>query len=419
MFHPTFSLCSGKPLKRPNQPTTTPEPYLSYERQSQRNPEPFASTPAQSRSPVNQFLSRRTRWYLIGGGVVLFTMGFYTTSLYSSLSRSPPPTSSTSSNLSHPASPSRQSDFTSIYDTTAPTYDSLVSTSEFLMGMSLLRRSLAQRARGDVLEASCGTGRNLKWIPWWNVRSLTCVDASREMIGVAREKARRLEDGRKAKVRWMVGGLGKGVPRAPILQGKEEERAEKDKGRGKDQERGSAEGRGDKAKEGDGEEEAKRGRDREVIRDTQKMLLVDRDAQGVEGKYDTVIQSLGLCSTDEPVQLIRGLARAARSDGEVVLLEHGKSHYQWLNTLLDRTAPDHARMHGCWWNRDIGKLVEESGLEVLKIWRCHLGTTWWVELRPPSTELVEKWDREEAKAQRSANMRPAVSKRAKWWSWNG
>ncbi|KAL9096712.1 MAG: hypothetical protein Q9165_001200 [Trypethelium subeluteriae] len=419
MFHPTFSLCSGKPLKWPIPPITTPEPYLPYQKQSQRSPEPLNSTAVPSRTPVNQFLSPRRRWYLIGSGVVLFAMGFYTTSLYSSLSRSPPPTSSASSNLSHPGSPSRQSDFTSIYDTTARTYDSLVSTSEFLMGMSLLRRSLARRARGDVLEASCGTGRNLKWLPWGKVRSLTCVDASREMIGVAREKAEWLEDGRRAKVRWVVGGLGRGVPRAPSSQGEGGERVEKGTNGGKDKESETVQIREDGAKEGNGEDGVERERDGEEVKDTQKMSLIGRGAQDVEGKYDTIIQSLGLCSTDQPVQLIRGLARAAKSDGEVVLLEHGKSHYEWLNAILDRTAPDHARMHGCWWNRDIGKLVEESGLEVVKIWRCHFGTTWWVELRPPSTELVDKWDREEAKAERPENMKQVVTKRAKWWSWKG
>ena len=50
--------------------------------------------------------------------------------------------------------------------------------------------------------------------------------------------------------------------------------------------------------------------------------------------------------------------------------------------MLDRTAGRHAERHGCWWNRDIGAVVRQSGLEVVEIKRWHLGTTWWVELRP-------------------------------------
>jgi len=49
---------------------------------------------------------------------------------------------------------------------------------------------------------------------------------------------------------------------------------------------------------------------------------------------------------------------------------------------LDNNAPAHADKHGCWWNKDIQKIVEESELEVIEIKRYHLGTTWWVELRP-------------------------------------
>ena len=271
------------------------------------------------------------------------------------------------------------------------------------MGMSLLRRSLARRSRGDVLEASCGTGRNLKYFRWDRVRSVTCVDASREMVGVAREKAEDMQDSRglfaskgtgmKGRVRWVVGGLGKGVPRAPVLA------------RGKEH----GERSGEK-----GEKEVSA----EMVEESEKMPVVRPDAQDDEGKYDTVIQSLGFCSTDKPVQLLRGLARATKSDGKLVLLEHGRSHFQWLNQILDRSASEHARMHGCWWNRDINRIVEESGLETVKIWRCHLGTTYWVELKPPGQELVQKWDREEAEMNMAENVRTVVSKKAKWWNWS-
>ncbi|MCJ1307482.1 hypothetical protein MMC25_001128 [Agyrium rufum] len=81
--------------------------------------------------------------------------------------------------------------------------------------------------------------------------------------------------------------------------------------------------------------------------------------------FDTVVQTMGLCSTPNPADVLRNLGKATNPNGgQILLLEHGRSHYAWLNRILDNTASAHADRHGCWWNRDIGKIVEDSGLEV-------------------------------------------------------
>ena len=96
-----------------------------------------------------------------------------------------------------------------------------------------------------------------------------------------------------------------------------------------------------------------------------------------------MIQTMGLCSTSNPSGLLTHLGDLTNpATGRILLLEHGRSHYDWLNRMLDDSAAAHANKHGCWWNRDIGKIVEESGLEVVKMKRYLLGTTWWVELKP-------------------------------------
>ena len=101
------------------------------------------------------------------------------------------------------------------------------------------------------------------------------------------------------------------------------------------------------------------------------------------GGFDTVLQTMGLCSTPNPVGLLNHLGTIVNQEcGQILLLEHGKSHYGWFNRWLDTSAPQHADKYGCWWNKDIGKIVEESGLEIVKIKRYHLGTTWWIELKP-------------------------------------
>ncbi|KAI9717266.1 MAG: hypothetical protein M1812_004793 [Candelaria pacifica] len=98
--------------------------------------------------------------------------------------------------------------------------------------------------------------------------------------------------------------------------------------------------------------------------------------------FDTVIQTMGLCSTSDPADTLKTLGHLINQEhGQILLLEHGRSHYKWLNRILDDLAPAHANKHGCWWNRDIGWIIDQSGLEVTQLKRYHLGTTWWVELR--------------------------------------
>ncbi len=65
-----------------------------------------------------------------------------------------------------------------------------------------------------------------------------------------------------------------------------------------------------------------------------------------------------------------------RSGGSILLLEHGESEWEWLNKMLHNSAAGHAARHGCWWDRDIEKIVEEAGLKVVRKERRHGGTTY-------------------------------------------
>ena len=107
------------------------------------------------------------------------------------------------------------------------------------------------------------------------------------------------------------------------------------------------------------------------------------DAVRRYGGYDYILQSMGLCSTPEPVQLLKHLSGMAHpSRGKILLLEHGTGYWRWMNRYLDSTAPRHAKNHGCWYNRDIGQIVEDSGLVIESCKRKHFGTLWIIEARP-------------------------------------
>lgn len=227
------------------------------------------------------------------------------------------------------------------YNSTAMGYDAEIELGEKFMRLGKRRNELVQMARGDVLEVSCGTGRNMEYYQLGEkrgldergravlqgCRSVTFVDLSPQMVEIARQKFRRLyPDFAKAAFRT---------------------------------------------------EDAKK-----VVPVTK---MSDKTVEWIYSRpyFDTVIQTMGLCSTPDPVGLLRHLGSITEPQrGQILLLEHGRSHYDWLNKILDNLAPAHAHRHGCWWNRDIGQIIEQSGLEVVEIQRYHLGTTWRAVLRP-------------------------------------
>ncbi|KGO77855.1 hypothetical protein PITC_060360 [Penicillium italicum] len=225
------------------------------------------------------------------------------------------------------------------YNTTAATFDADVELSEKAMGLGKKRRDLVLQARGNVLEVSCGTGRNL---PFYELgerrgldadghaavlgcRSVTFVDLSPQMVAITKEKFEKLYPDFPAVFQACdagkvepsdIGPSGVKMTRGPVY-------------------------------------------------------------------FDSIVQTMGLCSMPDPVATLRHLGSVTEpGNGRILLLEHGRSYYDWLNRILDNLAPAHADRHGCWWNRDIGEIVRESGLEIVEEKRWHLGTTWRFVLRP-------------------------------------
>ncbi|RKF64108.1 Methyltransferase OMS1, mitochondrial [Erysiphe neolycopersici] len=251
-----------------------------------------------------------------------------------------------------------QEDVSSRYNSIAHSFDDTVDSNEYWLGITSLRKKLVQQAHGHVLEVSVGTGRNLTFYDWkiqgyngvgrpdtsnnikkGSVISFTAIDISPEMLKIARKKLDALFPSSRS-VRWIQGDAGVAgiIPAPPVdLSGD----------------------------------------------DTKKNF-----------KYDTIVQTMGLCSVKDPVGLLRNLGEYIKEeDGRILLLEHGRGRWKWLNFMLDKTAKEHAQAFGCWWNRDIQNLVEKSGLEIVKImtpkW-WHGGTTWWIELKKPNSKSSEK-----------------------------
>ncbi|TGO90248.1 hypothetical protein BPOR_0072g00050 [Botrytis porri] len=294
-------------------------------------PPPPSPPPSAKQHPL-----RGRKFALIGSSIAALIFAGYSSYLFVLLNKEP--IESSSSEV--------QADVSSRYDTIASKFDSEVDWTEWSMGITKMRKKLAQEAHGDVLEVSIGTGRNLEYYDWdfkgfngvgklqkvggikkGKVKSFTAVDKSGEMLEVAHEKFSTMFPG-VLGVRWIIQDASEKIPGPPR-----------------------------NANETSGNNDA---------------------------KYDTVIQTMGLCSAADPVRLLKNLGECVKEDeGRILLLEHGRAKWDWLNRALDNSAEGHAKLFGCWWNRDLGKIVEESGLEVVNIKRRHGGTTWRIELKKP------------------------------------
>jgi methyltransferase OMS1 len=136
-----------------------------------------------------------------------------------------------------------------------------------------------------------------------------------------------------------------------------------------------------------------------------------------DARFDSVVDTYSLCSVRDPVKMLQEMQRVCRpgiscfppssslslffalccidasflhlSDGQILLLEHGRSQWRLVNWYLDLLANAHARSWGCWWNRSIADLLRESHLEVVEHRTRHFGTTHLIVARPAAKEIKQ------------------------------
>lgn len=219
------------------------------------------------------------------------------------------------------------------FDEIAARYDYLINNDERFMMMNLLRKSLLYwHAQGTVLEMAAGTGRNCSYYPASSVDRVILTDTSAPMLQQARAKVFELQRG------------------------------------------GSTE-------------------DDDSVKPKFAILQIKADAHNDEldfpdNTFDTVVDTFGLCSFDDPVAALQQMARVCKPDGKILMLEHGRSKStflpttNWINNYLDKTAERHAKNWGCVYNRDLDQILEDSGLQLETLHTWHFGTTYYIVCRP-------------------------------------
>jgi len=199
---------------------------------------------------------------------------------------------------------------------------------EYMSGITGLRYSLIARAYGDVLELACGPASNLEFYQLRIVNKLVMCDISPKMIEAAKEQA----------LAFAIERESRGNLRPKNLQLK--------------------------------------------VKDAHDM------SEFADASFDTVVDTFGLCSYEDPVRVLQEMKRIVKPTGFVLLLEHGASGIQSLDNIIYSGVERHAAKYGCVHNRDIDELVKRAGLFVDDTKKVAFGTVTAVVARPIDVQLV-------------------------------
>ncbi|KAM3514336.1 hypothetical protein MY11210_002011 [Beauveria gryllotalpidicola] len=384
----------SKPKPKPKAPAT---PHKPASQARPRPPPPPRSHPQQADTLLTVW---RATWLpLSGAALVAGALGFYIFGTAAATYKAGASPCACDGNATPTGRPP------ALTGDNAEQFDKELDWPEFWMGITSLRRRLAAHARGNVLELAMGSGRNLAYYDWSPITN--ALEAAAAAAAVSDDDDDDDETKKKKKkttttaARAAVNARGitsftgldisadmldvackkltKTVPplkdAAPIVRAASSIMA----------------GGGD----GAGQLSFLSGRLRLVRSDAHHALPPAPPPPSsslccASPRYDTVIQTFGLCSVADPVAVLANLASAVKpGTGRIVLLEHGRGFFGLVNGLLDRNAGRHFAKYGCWWNRDIEALVEEAarttpGLTIVKVERpkvLQMGTLVWVELK--------------------------------------
>lgn len=107
-----------------------------------------------------------------------------------------------------------------------------------------------------------------------------------------------------------------------------------------------------------------------------------------DNTFDTVVDTFGLCSFENPTQAINEMIRVVKPGSQILLLEHGISHWRIIRWWQQRKYLQHVHSWGCFFNRDIAGYIEcRDDVNVERMERRHFGTTYFIKLTKKCDDL--------------------------------
>jgi methyltransferase OMS1 len=120
-----------------------------------------------------------------------------------------------------------------------------------------------------------------------------------------------------------------------------------------------------------------------------KIMQATDLSQFPNDSFDTIIDTFGICSVENPSIFLTDVYRVVKPNGKVIFLEHGRAEggiFKFLiNIWLDLRASAHCAFWGCHWNREISRLIEKQGFVIESKQVHHYGTCTEVVGRKPLT----------------------------------
>lgn len=116
--------------------------------------------------------------------------------------------------------------------------------------------------------------------------------------------------------------------------------------------------------------------------------LREMDAQNLafpDDSFDTVISSLSTCTFPDPLTALREMDRVCKPDGQIRLLEHGRSDVGVIARLQEWRADAHYAKEGCRWNQEPVELALRAGLSIRDVTTGLLGLITAIEAQPHDT----------------------------------
>jgi len=304
------------------------------------------------------FLGRFSRTQLIIGGLITYATGVSFALTFLPQKSLDSETESTTTHGRFPTESTRQSTF----DNLAPGYDSEVRIHEYLLGIQRRRKRLLKKVKGRVLEIASGTGRNIDFYPKGCCSEIVFSDFSEGMMEVLKEKVAESELGKRFdyQVRRQQQLELERIAYSTKMESTAATTATSDIG---------------VANQG-----------HEVGSDTvveTKIGFKTMNAAAIpypDQSFDTVVDTFGLCSFEEPVKVLQEMKRVLKPGGQLLLLEHGNSSWKAMQDMQASKLDRHVHKYGCYWNREIVDLVTEAGLKIKEKERSQLGTVYFLVL---------------------------------------
>ncbi|KAI1295252.1 Methyltransferase-like protein 7B [Mortierella claussenii] len=305
------------------------------------------------------FLSRFSRTQLIIGGLLTYATGVSAALTFL-------PSSSASSTASDPDNANRfptESARRSTFDSLASGYDKEVGLHEYLLGIQRRRKRLLKQAKGRVLEIASGTGRNVDYYTKGCCDEIVFTDFSEGMMEVLKKTVAESDLGKRYDYQ---------------LRRQQQLELERIAHPRDQQNRSSAESSSSIATSSSAMPTGA-GVASSVVETEIRFKVMNAAAIPYpDGSFDTVVDTFGLCSFEDPVQVLREMKRVLRPGGKLLLLEHGNSHWTFMKNMQAKQLDRHVHKYGCYWNREIEELVQEAGLKIVEEERSQLGTVYYM-----------------------------------------